>query len=66
MLSSEQKAPIELSRNKELVISKPDKGNEVVLLDRKDYDRKMLEILNDEEKFTKLPDVDAYKDITAL
>jgi hypothetical protein len=66
MLSAEQKALVNLSKNKELVISKPDKGNGVVLLNRNDYDTKMLEILNDTEKFNKLDNIDTYKEITAL
>ena len=40
-----------LSKNKELIICKPDKGNGVVLLDRKDYVDSMMNILNDQTKF---------------
>ena len=42
-----------LRRNKEIVICKPDKGNSVVVLDRADYDRRILEIINDRTKFIK-------------
>jgi hypothetical protein len=66
ILSEEQKALIELSRKKDLVISKPDKGNGVVLMNRDDYNNKMLEILKDTDKFTKLKDTDTFADITSL
>ena len=42
-----------LRRNKNIVICKPDKGNSVVILDRSDYDRRLLEIINDRTKFVK-------------
>ena len=44
----------ELKRNTELVITKPDKGNGVVLLNRCDYVQKMESILSDERKFRKI------------
>ena len=40
-----------LSRNKDIVIMKPDKGNGVVILDRIAYRDKMKDILNDDSKF---------------
>ena len=43
-----------LKRNKELVISRPDKGNGVVVMDKQDYVRKMTCILSNEDKFQKL------------
>ena len=43
-----------LSKNKDLVIQKTDKGNSVVLLNRVDYDNSMLGILSDTSKFKKV------------
>ena len=43
-----------LIRNKELIIQKADKGNTVVLLNRKDYISKMKLILADTSKFKKI------------
>ena len=43
---------------KDIVITKPDKGNGVVLLRREDYVRKMEEILSQPDKFEKLGDMD--------
>ena len=43
-----------LIRNKELIIQKGDKGNPVVLLNRKDYISKMKLILADTSKFKKI------------
>ena len=40
-----------LGSNKDLIITKPDKGNGVVLLNESDYERKMKNLLQD---FTKL------------
>ena len=42
-----------LGKDKSLVISKPDKGKGVVLLDKKDYVEKMNTILKDKSKFRK-------------
>ena len=41
-------------RNKDVVITKPDKGNEVVVLDRKLYDNPIQEIISDTSQFGKL------------
>ena len=43
-----------LIRNKELIIQKADKGNTVVLLNRKDYNSKAKLILDDTSKFKKI------------
>ena len=43
-----------LSKNKDIVITKPDKGNEVVILDRKRYNNAIEEIISDTSKFEKL------------
>ena len=50
-----------LSKNKNLIISKPDKGNGIVLCNREDYVRKMLGILKDATKFEELKDFDIFK-----
>ena len=49
----------ELRKNADIVIPKPDKGNNVVILDRKDYVAKMMVILSDRIKFERIGDVDA-------
>ena len=52
----------ELSKDKNIVITKPDKGTGVVLLNKDDYLSKMNDILQDSSKFT-LYDHDLYKTI---
>ena len=46
----------ELKRNPNIVILKPDKGNSVVIMDRKQYNLNMLKIINDTNKFKLLKD----------
>ena len=43
-----------LRKNKDIVITKPDKGNGVVILDRKLYNSAIEEIISDTSKFKKL------------
>ena len=43
-----------LSKNKDLIIQKYDKGNSVVIVDRQDYIKKMYDILSDQKKFSKV------------
>ena len=43
-----------LRKNKDIVITKPDKGNRVVILDRKLYNNTIEEIISDTSKFKKL------------
>ena len=43
-----------LRKNKDMVITKPDKGNGVVILDQKFYDNAVPEIISDIPKFEKL------------
>ena len=43
-----------LSKDANIIISKPDKGHGVVILDKIDYIRKMEELLNDRTKFREL------------
>ena len=42
-----------LRQNKDIVICKPDKGNSVVIMDRVDYNQRMLELISDKSKFVK-------------
>ena len=55
-----------LRNNNNLVISKPDKGAGVVLLDHDNYVNKMLMILNDKTKFIKLGPVETYDHTTSM
>ena len=43
-----------LQKNKDIVITKPDKGNGVVILDGKLYDNAIQELISDTSKFEKL------------
>ena len=51
-----------LSKNKDLIIQKSDKGNSVVIVQRQDYLKKMNDILSDQKKFSKA----SLKDDTLL
>ena len=48
----------QLKRDKDLIITRPDKGNGVVLLQREDYILKMQNILSQQEKFVRVGPVD--------
>ena len=50
----------ELRANQDIVISKPDKGNGVVILDKEDYVAKMTEILSQEDKFKCIGEVEDH------
>ena len=54
LTSEERGALIKLSKNKDIVVSKADKGNAVVIQNRHDYMKKVSDILNTGGKFTKL------------
>ena len=43
-----------LRENKDIVIAYPDKGNGVIIMNRKDYDKAMCELLEDNSKFRKI------------
>ena len=43
-----------LKKNKDIVITKPDKGNGVIILDQKPYNNAIEEIISDTSKFEKL------------
>ena len=47
-----------LRRNKDLVITKPDKGSGVVILSKSDYVSKMADVLKDESKFIEIGPAD--------
>ena len=64
-LTSEFKALKRLSKNKDIVIQKADKGNTVVILDKCSYISAIEEILNDNSKFSKL-DIPAGKEINHI
>ena len=50
----EQKALKSLAKDKSLVITRPDKGNGVVLMDKQDYLNRVNNVLEDTSKFKKL------------
>ena len=54
-------ALLKLSKNKDSVITKPDKGSGIVILNRIDYVNKMLSILSGETKFKLAGNQDIYK-----
>ena len=47
----EYKALLNLSKNKNIIVTRPDKGNGIIILDKHDYLTKMYEIVNDRTKF---------------
>ena len=47
-----------LSKDRSITICRPDKGTGVVILDKLDYENKMLTILNDQSKFKQLQNID--------
>nr|WBB44924.1 reverse transcriptase [Chrysogorgia stellata] len=49
-----------LRKNRDIVICKPDKGTGVVILDKTDYNSKMLDILKDNYKFRKMGELPHY------
>ena len=53
----EKKALKSLSKDKSLVITRPDKGNGVVILDKNDYITKVSAVLQDTSKFQKVEDL---------
>ena len=55
-----------LRKNKDIVITKPDKENEVVILDPKLYNNAVEEINSDTSKFKKLNEEPTLKRETSL
>ena len=47
----EYKALLQLAKNKSIIITRPDKGNGIVIMNKQDYHNKMFAILNDQSKF---------------
>ena len=60
MKAEHMKAIKELKNNKGIVITRPDKGNGVVILSREDYLAKMQLILEDKTKFKRIGNVDEH------
>ena len=55
-----------LRKNKDIIISKLDKGNAVVILDRKLYNNTIQKIISDTSKFAKLDEDPPLKRETSL
>ena len=55
-----RKSVLKLKKNKDIIITKPDKGSGTVILNRSDYVTKMLEILSDASKFEHLGPVSTH------
>ena len=55
-----------LAQDKSIVILKPDKGNGIVILNRADYNNKVMNILRDESKFELSNNQDIYQVVTRL
>ena len=68
VLSEEETKALEsLSKDKSIVIARPDKGNGVVLMDKEDYISRVNAILSDTSKFVKLDsDTDALLTVLHL
>ena len=58
MSSREIKALKNLQENKDIIIKKADKNSGIVVMDRNDYHRKVLEMLNDSSVYSKIDDFD--------
>ena len=58
--SSEAKALRNLTKQKDIIIQKADKGNSVVILDKESYIVKMKELLSDTSKFER-PEIPPHK-----
>ena len=50
-----------LTKNKHIFVTKPDKGNRVVTLDRKLYDNAIQEIVSETSNFEKVNEVPTFK-----
>ena len=50
-----------LADNKNLVFLKPDKGRGIIIINKNDYVAKMVTILADRTKFSKLGEIDPYR-----
>ena len=64
ILSEEEMSALKsLSQDKNIIISRPDKGNGIVLMDRSDYKEKMHTLLSDTSKFEKTKETDLFRKI---
>ena len=61
----ELKALKDLSLRKDIIIQKANKGNSVVILNKRDYIKRMTEMLSDIDKFKKL-DVKPGRELNLL
>lgn len=59
----ELKTLMRLSRNKTIVIKKADKGNSIVILNRDDYENKVMEHLNDTKSYEIIKETNVVKDL---
>ena len=55
-----------LRKNKDIIITKPDNGNGVVILDRTLYDNAIQEIISDTSKFKRLNEDPTLKQEASL
>ena len=55
-----------LKKDDSVIISKPDKGNGCVILDKTDYTNKMQEIIGDKTKFTLLGPANKFDNINKV
>ena len=55
-----------LRKNKDIVVTRPDKGNGLVILDRKLYDNAIEEIISDTSKLEKLNEDPTLKSEASL
>ena len=61
-----RKAIDNLKKDDSVTISKPDKGNGCVVLDKTDYINKMQEIIDDKTKFTLLGPANNFDNINKV
>ena len=57
----EKRALLNLSKNEQIIVTKPDKGRGVVILNRSDYFQKVQSIFADTSKFKMVTNRDVYK-----
>ena len=55
-----------IKKNDKIVLAKPDKGSGIVALDKTEYLRKMLEILDDITKFVKMGPANDFDNLIQL
>ena len=55
-----------IKKNDKIVLAKPDKGSGIVVLDKTEYLRKMMEILDDKTKFVKMGPASNFDNIVKI